>query len=72
MFAMILTTESLVFNLVMLLALPFVAGLLGFAGSAAACWLYNQIAGWMGGIAVDIEDDTAASWYASSATDSES
>lgn len=72
MFVMILTTESLVLNLVALMALPLLTGFAGFAGSALFCWLFNQIAAWMGGIPVEIEEDSFETWYPASATGPES
>jgi hypothetical protein len=36
--------------------------------TALVCWLYNQIAGWFGGIDVEIEEDAIDRWYASSAS----
>jgi hypothetical protein len=56
----ITSTESPVVTLTALVSLPLVGALLGFAGTAAACWLYNAHAGWSGGLWLNLEDATAA------------
>ncbi len=35
-------------------AMPFIYGALGFVGGAVYAWLYNVVAGWVGGIQVDL------------------
>jgi uncharacterized membrane protein YfbV (UPF0208 family) len=66
--AIIMSTDRLVSALAALIAFPLAAGVLGFLGTALACWLYNQIAGWFGGIDVEIEEDAISRWYASPAS----
>ena len=39
---------------VALVALPLLYGAMGFIGGALYAWLYNVVAGWVGGIAVDL------------------
>jgi hypothetical protein len=56
----ITSTESPVVTLTALVSLPVVGALLGFAGTAAACWLYNAHAGWSGGLWFNLEDAAAA------------
>jgi hypothetical protein len=56
----IISTESPVVTLTVLISLPLVGALLGFAGTAAACWLYNANAGWSGGLWLDLEAGTVA------------
>jgi hypothetical protein len=56
----IFSTDSPVVTLAALLVLPFGAGILGFLGTALACWLYNQIAGWGVGALVEFEEAPAA------------
>ncbi len=36
--------------------LPIFYGVLGFLGGAVMTWLYNLIAGWVGGIEIDLEE----------------
>jgi hypothetical protein len=36
--------------------LPFVYGLMGLVFSAIACLIYNMVAGWVGGIEVEVEE----------------
>ncbi|HMG16861.1 MAG TPA: hypothetical protein VK590_15500 [Saprospiraceae bacterium] len=43
------------FSGMMLLAIPFIYGILGFILTAIACLIYNLIAKWTGGIEVEIE-----------------
>ena len=40
--------------LLMLLA-PVAYGLIGFLMTALACWLYNILANWIGGIEIELE-----------------
>lgn len=37
-------------------AMPFVYALLGLISVPASCWLYNVVAGWVGGIEFTVED----------------
>ena len=37
------------------IALPFIYGIMGFIFTALACLLYNMVAGWVGGIEVEVE-----------------
>lgn len=36
--------------------MPILMLVLGFLGTALMCWLYNVVAGWVGGIEVTVED----------------
>ncbi len=56
----IISTESPVVTLTVLISLPLVGALLGFAGTAAVCWLYNANVGWSGGLWLDLEAGTAS------------
>ncbi len=56
----VFSTDSPVVTLVALLALPFVAGIVGLLGTAVACWMYNQIAGWGVSAMVELEEAPAA------------
>lgn len=38
------------------MALPFLYALAGLVGVPASCWLYNKVAGWVGGIEMTVED----------------
>jgi hypothetical protein len=67
----ILSTDRIVSALAALIAFPLLAGALGFLGTALACWLYNQIASWFGGIDIEIEEDAIERWYAASTSGSD-
>jgi hypothetical protein len=56
----IISTESPVVTLTVLISLPLLGALLGFAGTAAACWLYNFQAGWSGGLWLELEAKAVA------------
>jgi uncharacterized membrane protein YfbV (UPF0208 family) len=71
MAVMIMSTDRLASILTALIALPLLAGVVGFLGTALACLLYNQIAGWFGGIDVEIEEDAIERWYAAPASGSD-
>lgn len=43
------------FSPVMLLLIPFIYAVVGYIVAAIACWLYNIVAGWSGGIAFTLE-----------------
>lgn len=43
-----------------IILLPIFYGVLGFVTSAIAAWLYNLIAGWVGGLEIELEDDRPA------------
>jgi hypothetical protein len=57
---LIISTESPVVTLTALISLPLAGALLGFAGTAVACWVYNTQAEWSGGLRLDLEEETAA------------
>jgi hypothetical protein len=38
------------------MALPFLYALAGLVVVPASCWLYNKVAGWLGGIEMTVED----------------
>jgi hypothetical protein len=57
----VVPTESPVVVLSALVALPVGAGILGFLGGALTSWSYNQIVQWVGGIQIDLEQETIAS-----------
>lgn len=40
-------------------ALPVVYGLIGFIFTAIGCAIYNLVAGWIGGIEIEIEEPAA-------------
>jgi cyanate permease len=44
------------FPLWLVACLPFVYGLLGLVFSSIACLVYNMVAGWVGGIEVEVEE----------------
>ena len=46
------------FGAAAIIVLPIVYGLFGFVGGAISAWLYNIIAGWIGGVEVEFEADT--------------
>jgi hypothetical protein len=56
----VISTDSPVVTLTAMISLPLVGALLGFAGAAAACWLYNFQAGWTGGLWLDLEAGVVA------------
>ncbi len=41
-------------GLLFAIALPFLYGLVGFAGAAAMCGLYNWVAKYLGGIEIEV------------------
>ena len=43
------------FSLLWLVAVPILYAAGGFVGGALYAWLYNVVAGWIGGIELDIE-----------------
>ena len=38
---------------------PFIYAVIGYVVAALACWLYNLIAGWSGGVSLTLEQDGA-------------
>jgi hypothetical protein len=40
---------------VMLVLIPFIYAVVGYIVAAIACWLYNIVAGWSGGVAFTLE-----------------
>ena len=42
--------------LILAIVAPFFYGALGFLFGALAAWLYNLLAGWIGGIQIEIEE----------------
>jgi hypothetical protein len=38
---------------------PFIYAVVGYVVTAIACWLYNLIAGWSGGVSLTLEQDGA-------------
>ena len=42
------------FGLGFAIMLPILYGVAGFVFTAVGCWLYNLVAGWVGGIEVDL------------------
>lgn len=42
------------FGLGFAIVMPILYGLFGFVFTAIGCWLYNMVAGWVGGIEVDL------------------
>jgi len=61
--------DSPVVTLTVLLSMPLAGGLAGFFGTALACWLYNQLASWMGGIRVELEEVAIAAESAGDETE---
>jgi hypothetical protein len=54
------STESPIVTLTVLISLPLMGALVGFGGTAVACWLYNASARWSGGLRLDLEEETVA------------
>jgi hypothetical protein len=42
------------FGLGFAIMMPILYGIAGFVFTAVGCWLYNIVAGWVGGIEVDV------------------
>lgn len=42
------------FGLGFAIMVPILYGLFGFVFTAIGCWLYNVVAGWIGGIEIDL------------------
>jgi len=42
------------FGVGLAIALPVIYGVAGFVFSALACWIYNLVAGWTGGVEVEL------------------
>jgi hypothetical protein len=40
---------------VVLVLIPFIYAVVGYIVAAIACWLYNIVAGWSGGVAFTLE-----------------
>lgn len=40
---------------IMIVLIPFIYAVVGYIVAAIACWLYNIVAGWSGGIAFTLE-----------------
>jgi hypothetical protein len=45
------------------IALPIIYGVCGFIFTAIGCAVYNLVAGWVGGIEVDIDSSAAGSGF---------
>lgn len=45
---------------VMLVLIPFIYAVVGYIIAAVACWLYNIVAGWSGGVAFTLEPGEGA------------
>jgi len=43
------------FGLGGIIIMPIFYGIIGFIATAIAAWLYNIIAGWVGGVEIDVE-----------------
>lgn len=54
--AAILTPGEQAFPLWLIACLPFLYGLMGLIFSAIGCLVYNMVAGWVGGIEVEVEE----------------
>lgn len=53
--AMVPTPGDSMFRGGFLIAMPLLYGVLGFVFGAVTAWLYNVIAGWTGGLELDLE-----------------
>jgi inner membrane protein involved in colicin E2 resistance len=51
--------EQAGFGVAFAVALPILYGCAGFVGAAIGCFIYNLVAGWVGGIEVDLGDAAA-------------
>jgi len=58
MAALLAPDREQTFPLWLVACLPFVYGLLGLVFAAIACLIYNMVAGWVGGIEVEVEEAT--------------
>jgi len=38
-----------------IIILPIMYGIFGFIGGAIGAWIYNLVAGWIGGIEIELE-----------------
>lgn len=47
------------FGLAFLVAAPFIYGIFAFLATALVCWVYNVLAGRVGGIAIELEPPAA-------------
>lgn len=47
------------FGIGVAIALPVIYGIAGFVFTAIACLIYNMVAGWVGGIEIEISDTVA-------------
>lgn len=41
-----------------LIFIPVIYGIAGFIASAIAAWAYNLLAGWVGGVRIELEEDS--------------
>lgn len=55
----VMAPEGEAFGLGFAIALPVLYGLAGFIFTVLGCWLYNLVAGWVGGIEVELEQPVA-------------
>lgn len=43
-----------------IIVVPIFYSVLGFILVALSCWIYNLVAGWVGGIEVEVEEENTA------------
>ncbi len=51
--------EAVGFGFGLAIALPVMYGVIGFVSAAVGCAIYNAVAGWVGGIEVELDVETA-------------
>jgi hypothetical protein len=51
--------EGFGFGFGFVLIFPVLYGIVGFVFTAIGCWFYNIVAGWVGGIEVELDDVAA-------------
>jgi hypothetical protein len=59
LFAATFAPEQSGFGIGLAIAIPILYGCAGFVGAAIGCLIYNLVAGWVGGIEVELGDATA-------------
>jgi hypothetical protein len=57
--ATILSPEQAGFGVAFAIALPILYACVGFVGAAIGCAIYNLVAGWVGGIEIELGENPA-------------
>ncbi len=52
--------QSSSFNLIFIVMMPFAYALMGFILVPIGCWIYNLVAGWVGGIEITLKESNDA------------